>query len=234
MAKSDPQVPATKGNAAVDLFLQKLATTPKRGGGGRGRLLFGMDATASRQPTWEQAARIQTEMFTEAASHGGLEIQLCFFRGFGECRASSWIADAETLARRMTTVSCLAGQTQIAKVLSHAVGETKVKKVDALVYVGDCMEEGIDELGRIAGELGLLGVPVFLFQEGHDPIASNAFKQIARLTRGAHLNFDATSPQALRDLLKAVAVFAAGGRLALTDYAKRAQGEVLRLSRQIG
>jgi len=233
MTNSDARVPATKGKAAVEQFLQKLAATPKRGGG-RGRLLFGMDATASRQPSWEQAARIQTEMFTEAAGHGGLEIQLCFFRGFGECRASSWITDPETLARRMASVTCLAGHTQIAKVLSHALTETRAKKVDALVYVGDCMEEGVDDLGRLAGELGLLGVPVFLFQEGHDPIASRAFAQVAKLTRGAHLNFDANSPQALRDLLKAVAVFAAGGRLALTDYANRAKGEVLRLSRQIG
>lgn len=234
MSDSNPQAPVPKGATAVDQFLRKMTATPKRGAGGPGRLLFGMDATASRQPTWEQAARIQTEMFTEAARHGGLEIQLCFFRGFGECRASSWITDPETLARRMATVTCLAGHTQIAKVLSHAIEETKRRKVDALVYVGDCMEEAVDDLGRLAGELGLLGVPVFLFQEGHDPIASRAFGQIAKLTRGAHLNFDAASPQALRDLLKAVAVFAAGGRLALSDYAGRAKGEVLRLSRQMG
>ncbi|WP_119420576.1 VWA domain-containing protein [Desertibaculum subflavum] len=228
------KLPDQRGAGDVQAFLQRMAATPKAVRSGRGRLLFAMDATASRRPTWDRAAQIQTEMFTEAALHGSLEIQLCFFRGFGECRASSWIAEPGVLAQRMASVQCVAGHTQIAKVLSHAIDETKAQKIDAMAYVGDCCEEDVDRLGALAGELGLLGVPVFLFQEGHDPAARFAYGQIAKLTRGAHLAFDAASPQALRDLLKAVAAFAAGGRPALQDFARRAGGDVPLLARQIG
>ena len=62
-------------------------------------------------------------------------------------------------------------------------------KVQALVFVGDAMEEAIDNLCQAAGELGILGIPVFMFQEGGDPIAENAYREIARLSRGAYCRF---------------------------------------------
>ena len=37
----------------------------------------------------------------------------------------------------------------------------------------------------------------------------------------------------LRELLRAVAVYAAGGQRALEDYSRRTGGEVLRLTRQL-
>ena len=52
------------------------------------------------------------------------------------------------------------------------------------------MEEKIDDLCAAAGELGLLGVPVFMFQEGDDPVAENAYREIARLSHGAYCRFD--------------------------------------------
>ncbi|WP_282607362.1 VWA domain-containing protein [Pelagibius sp. Alg239-R121] len=220
--------------AEVDAFLRKVAqSTAPAPEGGRGRLIFAMDATASRQPTWDQACHIQAEMFKETSALGGLEIQLVFYRGFGECKASSWIANADELLRRMTSVSCFAGHTQIGKVLNRAIGETKKKKVGALVFVGDAVEEDIDHLGHLAGELGVLGVPCFMFHEGLDPIAAGAFQQIARLSGGAYCSFDASSARQLRDLLAAVAVYAAGGRRALVDYGRRAGGPVLQLTHQI-
>ena len=133
----------------------------------------------------------------------------------------------------MTGVHCLGGTTQIGKVLGHAVIEARRSKVDALVFVGDCMEEDVDRLCRIAGELGLLGTPAFLFQEGQEPIASKAFAQIARLSGGAHCRFDTGSARQLRDLLSAVAVYAAGGRRALQDFSKNRGEVVRRLTRQL-
>jgi hypothetical protein len=118
-------------------------------------------------------------------------------------------------------------------VLRHAIDETKRKKVDAVVFVGDCVEEDIDELSHLAGELGLLGVPVFIFHEGSEPVAARVFPQIARLTNGAYCSFDAQSAQQLRDLLSAVAVYAAGGRRALEDFGKRTGGAVLRIASQV-
>ena len=235
MAKDNAKVPSKKTSQAnIDAFLEKARLTPAHKTlGQRGRLLFAMDATASRQPSWDMAARIQGEMFHETAALGGLEIQLAFYRGFGEFKASRWTADENTLLRQMTSVFCLAGETQIGKVLSHAVNETKKKKINALVFVGDCFEEDIDHAGKIAGELGLLGVPAFMFHEGGNPIAAFAFQQVAKLTNGAYCQFDSNSAQVLKDLLGAVAVYAAGGRLALESLASKRGGEVLKLVHQV-
>lgn len=221
----------------VDAFLKQVRSMPPPKGAGhgrRGRLMFAMDATASRQPTWDRAMQIQSEMFSAAAGLGGLEVQLVFYRGFRECKASPWVADAPELLRRMTAVTCLGGQTQIGRVLSHAVKEARRSKVNAVVFVGDACEEGPDPLCNAAGELGLLGVPVFMFHEGGDPVARRVFEQIAKLSHGAYCHFDAGSAQQLKELLRAVAVYAAGGRTALQHWSKGQSEPVLRLTRQMG
>ena len=234
MAANDRKLPEKKTSKEVAAFLNKVAETPITARPGeRGRLIFALDATASRKPVWDHAAQIQGEMFVETSGLGGLEIQLAFFRGFGEFKVSPWLSEAAELLGRMTSVFCLAGETQIRKVLKHATNETKKQHVNALIYVGDCMEEDIDNLGKIAGELGLLGVPAFMFHEGDDPIAEFGFKQIAKLTNGAYCHFDSSSPQVLKDLLSAVAVFAAGGRRALEDLASRRGGAVLQIAHQV-
>lgn len=218
----------------VDDFLAKLAATPSaRPASGRGRLIFAMDATASRQPMWDHAAQIQGKMFTETAALGGLDIQLCFYRGFGEFRVSPWLTQSGELLRMMTSVHCRAGETQIRKVLAHAINETKERRIGALVFVGDCVEEDVDRLGALAGELGVLGVPAFMFHEGRDPVAAFAFKQIARLSGGAYCRFDEASARTLQDLLSAVAVFAAGGKPALEDLADRRGGDIKRIAHQL-
>jgi len=204
-------------------FLGKLKSAPAPAPeGGRGRLLFAMDATMSRQPTWDMALKLQADMFTEVKAIGGLDVQLIYFRSYDECRASGWVSDPAALARLMTGIRCLGGFTQIRKVLAHARRESEKKKINALVYVGDCMEEEIDHLAALAGELGILGVPVFMFQEGRDQKAETAFREITRLTKGAYCRFDAGSAAQLRELLRAVAAYAAGGRAALEDFGRRA------------
>ena len=225
-------VPGPAPNAEVAAFVKKMrAMTPLgTAGQARGRLLFGMDATMSRQPTWDLALGIQGEMFKTVAAIGTLEVQLVYFRGAGECRASPWVANPESLARLMTQVTCAGGYTQIGKVLARARQEAALRRVNAMVYVGDCMEEDIDDLCGRAGELALLGVPVFLFQEGHDATAERAFREIARLTRGAYCRFDRGSANELRDLLAAVAAYAAGGAQALQVLAiERRNGPAQRL-----
>jgi hypothetical protein len=192
-----------------------------------------MDATASREPSWDRACQVQGQMFLETAALGGLDVQLVYYRGFDECRASRWVDNPGDLVRLMTGVFCLAGQTKIRRVLQHVIRETDQKRVAALVFVGDCFEENLDEVGQIAGQLGLKGVRGFLFQEGHNPEAERAFRHLARLTDGAHCRFDANSPQQLRDLLGAVAAYAAGGRQALADLSQRSSREVRLLASQV-
>lgn len=230
----DRKLPERASSAEVAAFLRKAAQLPLAPRGeGRGRLIFAMDATASRGPTWDRACHIQAQMFTETDALGGLEVQLIYYRGFGECKASPWVAKTGDLLRFMTRVTCLAGHTQIRKVLKRAIKETEKKKVGALVFVGDAIEEDIDDLGHLAGKLGLLGLPCFMFHEGRDLPAQKAFQQIARLSGGAYVPFDANSPRQLRDLLAAVAVYAAGGRRALADFSRKAGGVVPQLTHQM-
>jgi hypothetical protein len=232
--KDEKSLPTQQNADQVSDFLARVAATPAvKSAGGRGRLLFAMDATASREPSWDQACHLQAEMFHATDGLGGLEVQLVFYRGFGECKSSPWVSTSDELVRRMTKVRCLGGRTQLRKILRHAIRETDVKRVNALVFVGDCFEEDIDAVCDLAGELGVRGVPAFMFQEGNDPIATNAFRQIAKLTGGAHCSFDLSSAQQLRDMLSAVAVFAAGGRRALEDYSSKKGGKVQMITNQV-
>jgi hypothetical protein len=209
--------------AEIDAFIQRARTlAPPTEAGKRGRLIFALDATMSRQPTWDTACKLQGEMFREAGSAGGLDVQLVYFRGLNECRASRWVSDGAGLGDLMGRIHCMGGHTQIRKVLQHARAESDRAKVQALVYVGDAMEEGIDDLAAVAGELGLRGIAAFMFHEGHDPVAEQAFREIARLTRGAYCRFDLSAAHELGELLRAAAVYAAGGVKALT--AQRSEG----------
>ncbi|MBV8740023.1 MAG: VWA domain-containing protein [Alphaproteobacteria bacterium] len=233
MVADKNQLPAQSGSVEIADFLEKVKQAPKQPTGGRGRLIFALDATASREPTWDRACHIQGEMFEATASLGGLEIQLVFYRGFAECKASRWMMTADELHRVMRQVYCVGGETQIERVLSHAIRETGKRRVNALVFVGDAMEEKVDRLCRLAGELGLLGVPIFVFHEGGDRNAAAAFKQMASLSHGAYLSFDLASAGRLRELLAAVAVYAAGGCRALAAYGEQKGGEVLQLTAQL-
>jgi len=192
-----------------------------------GRLVFALDATMSRQPTWDRALQIQASMFDAVARAGRLSVQLVYFRGFGECRASKWVMNSKALRDLMTGIDCRGGQTQIAKVLSHAVKENGAKKIDALVYIGDAMEENPDRLCQLAGELGLKGTRVFTFQEGHDSLAEQTFREIARLSGGAWFRLGPDSARELSELLAAIAVYASGGRVALEARGNRGSNLLL-------
>jgi hypothetical protein len=226
--------PASSSRADVDAFLAKVkGLAPTTEPGKRGRLIFALDATMSRQPTWDSACELQADMFREAAAIGGLDVQLVYYRGFGECRASRWVSQATGLAALMGRIDCRGGHTQIGKIIAHARRETETEKVQALVFVGDAMEERLDDLCHAAGALGLLGVPAFMFQEGHDAIAEQAFREIARLTRGAYCRFDPGAAHQLAELLRAAAAYAAGGMRALADLSARRSSGAVKLIEQM-
>ena len=223
MAEPDGRAPLAPKRAStqIDAFIEAAQRVPAPGSGSRGRLIFALDATMSRQATWDLAQSLQGRMFEAAAGVGGLDVQLVYFRGMGECRASKFVSGGQGLAALMSGITVRGGTTQLRKVLVHARDEAKAAKVGALVFVGDAMEEGIDEVLQVAGELALAGVKAFLFQEGADPIARRAFQEIARLTGGAYGAFDAGAAARLEALLRAAAAYAAGGRGALEALARR-------------
>lgn len=203
----------------IDRFLGAAKRLAPLATGTAGRLVFALDATMSRQPTWDLACSLQARMFEVAAESGGLAVQLVYFRGLAECRASGWVGEPRRLTGLMERIACAGGQTQIARVLAHVRDEAHGVPVRAFVFVGDAMEEDVDRLAALAGELGLRGICGFLFQEGADPVARSAFATIARLTGGAHAHFDARSPASLLDLLRGAAAYASGGREAMLKLA---------------
>jgi hypothetical protein len=200
----------------LDAFLAEIGKPTAGTQPTHGRLIFALDATASRQPTWDTACTLQANMFREVATIGQLDMQLVYYRGLGECRASHWISHPDQLAKTMSQIICAAGETQIGKVLTHAQKETKLLQVNTLVFIGDAMEENPDTLAHKAGELGRLGTPAFMFQEGRDRKVEQTFRNIAELTHGAYCHFDPGAAHQLAELLRAAAAFATGGMPALT------------------
>ncbi len=218
----------------VDHFLMKVAAAPLPvKGQEKGRLVFAMDATASREPTWDRACHLQGEMFSATDSLGGLTVQLCYYRGFNEFHSSGWCEQTSQLLAEMSRARCLGGHTQIRKVLSHLLTENNRQKIQAAVFVGDAIEEDADELCQQAGKLGVLGIPLFMFHEGNNAKVSSIFRQMAHLSGGAYAPFDLNSASQLKDLLAAVAIYAAGGHKALQDLGKNSNPEVTRLLKQL-
>src|SRR4051794_39303384 len=230
-ARKGGRLPEAKSSAAEDIaaFVARARAMSPHRPGARGRLVFALDATMSRQPTWDMACALQADMFREAAAIGTLDIRLVYYRGFNECRATGWISDSAELARLMGKIDCRGGQTQIGKILAEARRNAKAEGIRALVFVGDAMEENVDDLCAKAGELGLLKVPLFMFQEGSDPGAEHAFREMARLSGGAWCRFDPGAAAQLRDLLRAAAAYAAGGHEALSRLAASEGGAALLL-----
>jgi hypothetical protein len=178
----------------------------------RGRLMFALDATASRAPTWAIACKLQSKMFREAAPIGHLHVQLVYYGG-ASCRASRWKESSEELAEVMNGIACEAGSTQIGKVLAHAIQENEKAPVQTLVFIGDAMEEEIEELAAKASDLGKAGVPIFVFQEGTDPNVRKAFRLLALKSGGEFFEFNPNKPRAVEQLsaqLNAVARLAVG------------------------
>jgi len=177
-----------------------------------GRLIFALDATMSRQPSWDLACSLQSDMFVEAQRHGRLATQLVYFRGTNECKASRWTLLADDMIGWMERFQCRAGRTQLGRILQHIQDEAVTQPVQAVVYVGDCLEEDADHIAGLAGEVALRSVPVFLFQEGDDAYAKTMFREIARITGGAYAHFDGSARSKLAAYLRSIAAYAAAGR----------------------
>jgi hypothetical protein len=224
-----------KTSSAQDIqaFIGKVKNAPLVSGAGKGRLIFAMDATASREHCWDMASQQHAAMFAEADKVSAISVQLCYYRGFGEFKALPWTRGADEIKQALISVRCLAGQTQIAKVFAHALSETRKNKVNALVFVGDCVEENPDSLGALAGQLGILNIPLFIFQEGNKPKVGSIFSQLATLSGGAHCQFDEGSAKQLGQLLAAVALYAAGGKPALKSNLLSKDAGVRRLLQQL-
>jgi hypothetical protein len=163
----------------------------------RARLLYGVDATASREAGWVVARELQAKMFREAGSL--LSLRLVFYGG-NRCRKSVWCTSGEELARLMHTVSCEAGPTMIEKILRHGLSEHAQAPLRAITFIGDAMEENLDILVGIADQLGAVGVPIHMFQEGNALHVRKAFRLLALRSGGTYSEFNPTVPASIERL----------------------------------
>ena len=191
-----------------------------------------MDATASREPTWDLAMNLHAELFQAATSPEvdtaePIAVQLAYYRGFNEFHVSPWSASPSELLRHMTGVSCRGGLTRIERVLDHALGEARLAPIKAAVFIGDCCEESPHKLTAAAGKLALFKLPFFVFQEGREPRAAQVFGDIARITGGAHAPFDPGGADRLRALFGVVAQYATQGRRGVREIQHDAARAVL-------
>ena len=182
---------------------------------GRGRLIFALDATMSRQPTWDTRLPAPGGDVRGGRKVGGLDVQLVYFRGFNECRASRWVErragaprpdDRDRLPRRQHADR--QGPDPRAARNRQAEGErARLRRRRA--------RGAIDGLAAKAGELGLLGLRVSSSRKAAIREVERGFREIARLSGGAYARFDANAAGELPQLLRAAAVYAAGGLKAL-------------------
>ena len=190
----------------------------------RGRIILALDITASRESTWEIARELQAKMFREAAPVGHLDVQLVYYRG-EECRASKWVDSGAVLAQLMNRIDCEAGRTQIGRVLQHALRENDKAPIQAVTFIGDAMEEEIEELATKASEFGKKKIPLFIWQEGRDPKVQKAFRLLALKSGGQYFEFDPDRPGAVQRLssqLGSVARLAVGDMKALEKIGRTA------------
>jgi hypothetical protein len=242
MSKSSSNLPALPGGRSVATegdvaaFFGKvpaksggrekaIATTIPQAASSKPRIIFSLDATASRAPTWQRAQRVQGEMFEAMSGRG--EVQLVSYSGAGVL-SSRWATDSRELADDMARVHCVAGNTQIRALLRHYRQEAKGGRVVA-VFIGDTVEEDSQDLIDEARKCKLLGVPVFVFHEVGNPSAEPTLRAIAQESGGAYVRFaDGDPKKDLQPLLGAVAAYAEGGRRALLKYGEQSKSEAVK------
>lgn len=218
----------------LSAFLTRSKQLPQRSDGAvrrLSRMIFALDATASRQASWDRACKLQGEMFVATERIGGLQLQLCYYRGFNEFITSAWLLDSRSLLDNMHRAQCRGGRTQLQRVLDHAVQQHSQEPVRAVIIIADAVEESVDTLCAKAGKMGLLNIPLFMFQEGRDTATEQCFQQMAALSRGAYAHFDEHSAATMIDLLAAAATFAAGGSDALQKLGSASAQQLLRQMR---
>lgn len=193
----------------------------------RPRLIFGVDATASREPAWATARQV-TDALVKALP-GELDVALAVHGGSRVHTFTAFTNDAATLRDRAAGVECVAGLTRLLPILSASLERPNVRVV---VYIGDVFEENITQGRLVADSMGARGTKLFVLHDTADPSArrdAELFWDLAKRTGGCVLPFDARAAGRLRDLLSAVAVYAVGGEKLLRARRHELPGAIVLL-----
>ncbi len=193
----------------------------------RPRLVFGFDATASREPAWA-AARQVTDALVRALP-GALDVALAVHGGSRLHTFTDFTSNPAALRDRAASVQCQSGATRLLPILSRAMAAQGVRVV---TYIGDVFEESPARGRKLADAMGQRGIRLFVLHDVADWNArrdAELFLDLARRTGGCVLPFDTEAPDRLRELLAAIAVYAVGGTALLTERRETLPGAALLL-----
>jgi hypothetical protein len=210
--------------AALRAALTHAEPPPDTHAPARPRLVFAVDATASREPAWA-AARQVTDALVKALP-GELDVALAVHGGSRVHTFTPFTNDPSTLRDHAAGVTCQAGLTRLLPILSAGL---KAPSVRVVVYIGDVFEESLAHGRLLADTMGRQSIRLIVLHDTVDPGArrdAEVFWDLARRTGGCVLPFDANAPGRLRDLLSAVAVYAVGGEKLLRERRHTLPGAV--------
>src|SRR5262249_45195432 len=114
----------------------------------RPRLVFAVDATASREPAWA-AARQVTDALVKALP-GELDVALAVHGGARVHTFTEFTNNPATLRDRAAGISCIAGMTRLLPILATSL---KRQAVRVIVYIGDVFEENLAAGRELANSL---------------------------------------------------------------------------------
>ncbi len=160
----------------------------------RPRLVFAVDATASREPAWA-AAREVTDALVKALP-GELDgVALAVHGGSRVHTFTAFTSDPRTLRDLAAGVDCQAGMTKLLPILAASLKRQATVRV--VVYIGDVFEERNLPQGRhLADQMGVQGIKLIVLHDTADRSArrdAEIFWDLAKRTGGCVLPFDATA-----------------------------------------
>lgn len=201
-----------------------------------GRLIFGLDLTASRKASLKRARIATAAMFDTIKVIGAVAVKLVYFRGDEECKAGEWHSDPTVVRRFMLGLSCKSGYTQITRMLRFVLAEKQ--RISGMVYIGDHCENAPETLLGLAEDLRRKSIPLFIFHEcsDHDYRSLQAkpvFEQMAEISGGVYVEFDPDSAVALKELLSSVAAFSVAGAKGVEKLALAETSEARQLQRRL-
>jgi hypothetical protein len=218
---------ATTAPAALLSALGHIAPPAETGKPARPRLVFAVDATASREPAWA-AARQVTDALVKALP-GALDVALAVHGGSRVHTFTAFTSDANTLRDQAAGVACRAGLTRLLPILAASLKQPAVRVV---IYIGDVFEESVPQARRLADAMGQQGIRLIVMHDTADAAArqdAEVFWDLAKRTGGCVLPFNASASGRLRDLLSAVAIYAVGGEKLLRERRHDLPGAALLL-----
>lgn len=182
-------------------------TAPAAPAARRPRLVFAVDATASREAAWASAKKITDRMF--GVIPNALDVALAVHGGDDLHTFTTFSADVDAFRKQAAAVDCESGVTRLCDIMARTLDAGGVR---VMSYIGDAFEEDADEALKLADRFRLRGIQAVMLSDGAEGKPLEVFRQIAERTGGAVLDFRAGDAALMGELLAGVATLAIGGR----------------------